>query len=184
MLAAAVSRFRNSQIGKSAVAILVLMAVGCDDKPLSAPGAAGAGSSMSGPAGAAQPSASGIPESLKSLIAELDGLAKQKTIPAGVFPPMILLPTSGQAYAITDGKLTYIDIAFTPVTDEFLTKLKDFPDLIAINLTGTQITDEGLQNLGAQPALKDLYLEMTKVTAAGAASFHDSHPNCKVSAPK
>jgi len=29
-----------------------------------------------------------------------------------------------------------------------------------------------------------LYVEMTKVTAAGAASFHDSHPNCKVSAPK
>lgn len=155
---------------------LVLCCGGCDASKPSAPNSG----APNVPIGASQQNPPSVPESLRPIVAELEELAKRKTeIPANTVP--YLMPTFGRPYLIAaGGKLTMIDLSYTPVTDAFLKKLQDLPALEAINLDGTQITDEGLKNLGSQPALKLVYVRGTQISDEGAASFRESHPECKV----
>jgi Leucine-rich repeat (LRR) protein len=130
--------------------------------------------------GGNQPGGPAVPESLKPLISELEELAKQKK-PPKMMPVVMFSTDFGRLYKIEGGsKLTIVNLSYTPVTDEFLTKLKELPDLEYLYLMGTQITDEGLRNLGGPPALKGVCLHETQVTDQGVANFRDSHPHCKV----
>ena len=82
-----------------------------------------------------------------------------------------------------DGKLVAIDLAYASITDEFLKRFNEFPDLQKITLIGTKITDAGLDNLVEMGSLKQLLLWDTQVSDEGVAKFRESHPDCEVRGP-
>lgn len=60
--------------------------------------------------------------------------------------------------------LVYLDLGETQVTDQVLTKLKDFPHVTVLKLSHTQINGANLESLKSLKNLKSLYLNGTSIT--------------------
>jgi hypothetical protein len=90
--------------------------------------------------------------------------------------------TGLKSIVATCPKLRYLDLSHTCVTDDGLQTVGKLTYLRTLWLGDLEITDVGLEHLKVIKGLTRLWLNDTRVTKAGVDMFHQTFPNCYVTA--
>src|SRR5262249_1771287 len=109
------------------------------------------------------------------------GIATFQDCPALNSLNLTALPVRGATLDLFKGrKLTGLHLYGTPIGDDDILSITQFPDLARLDLGATQITDAGLSQLTVLSKLTTLKLRKTRVTAAAVKKLTTALPKCNL----